>query len=47
MQKLVTIYLDRASYRNVGKKKPSDSDGLVEERLADYFNDGWYIRSIA
>jgi hypothetical protein len=47
MQKLVTIYLDRASYRTVGKKSPAESHGLVEEHLESYLTDGWNIRSIA
>jgi hypothetical protein len=47
MQKLVTIYLDNAAYRE-GKwpSKFSNKHGIVEEHLDEYLNDGWRITAI-
>ncbi|RCJ16987.1 hypothetical protein A6S26_32305 [Nostoc sp. ATCC 43529] len=46
MQKLVTIYLDRESYRSM-RRGPSESHGAVEEHLGDFISAGWQIKSIA
>jgi hypothetical protein len=47
MQKLVTIYLDRASYKITGRRSPEQSHGVVQEHLESYLAEGWSIKLIA
>jgi hypothetical protein len=47
MQKLVTIYLDRESYRIPGQRSPEQSHGSMQEHLENYLAEGWSITSIA
>ncbi|QDU40539.1 hypothetical protein Mal4_48970 [Maioricimonas rarisocia] len=47
-QKLVTVYLDTASYEGSEWLKPGrcEAHGLVEEHLQQYLEEGWQIASM-
>jgi hypothetical protein len=47
MQKLVTIYLDKESYRVPRREGPERRHGIVEQHLEGFLGEGWTVKSIA